>query len=76
MRIWSVARSVQHSRSPAKGASTTACEAGTPTPFVRCNALFCGVPALLVRLFIALATHWDPPGAGAMAEAPLAASAN
>jgi len=34
---------VEHSRSPAKRASTTACEAGAPTRFVWCNALFCGV---------------------------------
>ena len=40
------------------------------------SALFCGVPALLARLLIALATHWDPPGAGTMAEPPLIASAN
>ena len=33
---------VQHRRSPAKRASTTACEAGAPTRFVWCNALFDG----------------------------------
>ena len=32
----------EHPASPAKRASTTACEAGAPSRFVRCNALFDG----------------------------------
>ena len=42
MNLWAHLHPAEHSRSPAKRASTTACEAGAPTRFVWCNALLCG----------------------------------